>query len=80
MRNLRVGEIGGCGMKEMYFVEKDSGSVMVSIMRNRMDNKYHFVNLTKDHICACGFDSVEDAVNDMEKLKNEGIIINYCKI
>lgn len=67
-------------MKEMYFVEKDSGSVMVSIMRNRMDNKYHFVNLTKDHICACGFDSVEDAVNDMEKLKNEGIIINYCKI
>lgn len=67
-------------MNEMYFVEKDGGGVMVSIMYNRMDNKYHFVNLTKDHICTCGFDSVNNAVNDMEKLKSAGKIIDYHKI
>ncbi len=67
-------------MKNVYFVEREVGNVIVSIMYDRTDDKYHFVNLTKDHICACGFDSVEDAVNDMEKLKNEGNVINYCKI
>lgn len=65
---------------ETYFVERNSGNVIVSIMFNRMDRKYHFVNLTKNHICVCGFDSVDSAVNDMKNLKMHGKIIDYHKI
>ena len=67
-------------MKNVYFVEREDGNVTVSIMYFPTDNKYHFVNFTKGHICACGFESVDDALVDMEKLKNEGNIINYYKI
>ena len=67
-------------MKNLYFVERSLGNVIISIMLNRTDRKYHFVNLTKNHICVCGFDSVEDAVKDMERLKISGEIVDYYKI
>ena len=49
-------------------------------MFDRKDEKYHFVNLTKDHICSCGFDTIEDAILDIEQFKNDGKIIDYYKI
>lgn len=64
-------------MSNVYFVRRPEDDVVVSVMLNRADNKYHFVNLTKGHICACAFDTVEDALEDMEKLKSEGKILEY---
>ena len=66
-------------MNSIYFVKRKSGNVMVSIMRNRSDNTYSFVNLTKGHICSCRFDSVENAVKDMDKKILDGEIIAYFK-
>lgn len=37
-------------MNNIYLVQRKSGNVMVSIMRNKSDNTYSFVNLTKGHI------------------------------
>nr|DAF65469.1 MAG TPA: hypothetical protein [Siphoviridae sp. ctbbV81]DAH50172.1 MAG TPA: hypothetical protein [Caudoviricetes sp.] len=67
-------------MNNVYLVQRKSGNVVVSIMRNKSDNTYSFVNLTKNHICPCRFDSVEDALKDMYKKILNGEIIGYFKL
>lgn len=67
-------------MNNIYLVQRKSGNVVVSIMRNKSDGAYSFVNLTKNHICPCRFDSVEDALNDMHKKILSGEIIGYFKL
>lgn len=67
-------------MEELYFVERKKGNVIVSIMINRADNRFHFVNLTSGHICACAFNSVGEALQDMEFLMKKGNIQNFHKI
>lgn len=54
--------------------------MIVSIMFCIADKKFHFVNLTKNHICTCGFNTIDDAILDMEHLKNSGKLIEYYKI
>lgn len=61
----------------LYRCERKDNVVLVAIMINRQDNKYHFVNLTHNHICECGFDTIEDAVKDMEKQKEEGKLVDF---
>lgn len=63
-----------------YCVIKRTGNVIVQIMLNHVDNKYHFVNLTKCHICKCAFDDISAAVEDMEQQKQDGRIIDYFEI
>lgn len=67
-------------IKNLYFVIRNKGNVVVSIMFNKQDRKYHFVNLTKNHICPCGFDSVEEAIKDMEIKKENCEIVDFEKI
>ena len=67
-------------INNLYFIRRTKGNVIISIMYNRTDNKYHFVNLSSNHICTCGFDTVDDAIADMEQFKNDEIIIDYYKI
>lgn len=67
-------------MTDLYFVLRENGNVTVSILRDKRDNKYRFVNLTKGHICECGFDTIGDALHDMnEKMKN-GDVIDYFRL
>ena len=67
-------------MENIYCVQRSKGNVIVSIMLSRQDSKYHFVNLTKGHICECGFDTIKEAVDDMEKKRLNGELIDYFKI
>ena len=67
-------------MNNIYFVQRKSGNAIVSIMRNKSDNTYSFVNLTKGHICPCRFDSVENAVKDMDEKILNGEISEYFKL
>ena len=67
-------------MNNIYFVQRKSGNAIVSIMRNKSDNTYSFVNLTKNHICQCRFDSIEDAVKDMDEKILNGEIGGYFKL
>lgn len=66
-------------MNNIYLVQRTNGNVIVSIMRNKSDNTYSFVNLTKGHICPCRFDSVEDAVKDIDEKILNGEIVGYFK-
>ena len=64
-------------MNNIYLVQRTNGNVIVSIMKNKSDNTYSFVNLTKGHICPCRFDSIEDAVKDMDEKILNGEIVEY---
>lgn len=60
-----------------WLVKRQHDNVIVTIMKNKSDETYSFINLTKEHICPCKFNSIDDALKDMDRLKNCGKIINY---
>lgn len=64
-----------------YLVKRNKGDVMVTILRNKSDNTYSFVNLTKEHICTCRFKTEEEAIQDLQSKVEDGGIIGYeiCK-
>lgn len=67
-------------MNNVYLVIREKDSVLVSIMRNKLDGMYSFVNLTKGHICTCKFNTVEEATEDMQGKKENGEVLDYFKV
>lgn len=63
--------------KEISVIRTNLGNVRVSIFRNKEDNTYSFINLTKKHICACKFKSVEDALLDLVSHVEKGSVDFY---
>ena len=63
-----------------FRVVRPKDVVEVTIIKNKNDNTYSYVNLTKEHICPCRFNSIKEAINDMNKLKEEGKIIKYDEL
>lgn len=60
-----------------FIVYKKDETLDVLLLKHKNTNKYSFVNLTKGHICPCIFDSVEDALIDIENRKKQGLLIDY---
>lgn len=60
-----------------WLVKRPSGDVIVAILKNKSDDTYSFVNLTKEHICSCKFPSIEDALHDMDMKISSGEIVSY---
>ena len=50
-----------------WLVKRPYDEVIVTIMKNKSDGTYSFINLTKEHICSCRFSSVEEALLDIDK-------------
>ena len=67
-------------MNNFYLVIREKDNVVVSIMLNKLDDTYSFVNLTKEHICTCRFTSIEEAIKDMEKKKESGEIVDFINM
>lgn len=63
-----------------FLVHKSSEDADVLLLPHKGNNKYSFVNLTKQHICPCVFDSIEDAIEDMEARKRAGLLDSYEEI
>lgn len=61
----------------LYYVSREKGDVVVSIMYNRSNGKYHYVNLSNNYICSCAFNTYDDALNDMNKKVYRGEIKGY---
>lgn len=55
-------------------VNRLSDVVMVKIMKHKVSGKYSFVNLTKEHIRPCVFDTIDDALLDLDSYDD---IISY---
>ncbi|MDC4245707.1 hypothetical protein [Clostridium perfringens] len=64
----------------MYVVIRNKDTVIIDIFKNKIDNTYSFINITKRHICPCKFNSVEEALQDLEKYKKQNKIKKYYKI
>ena len=66
----------------VWLVRKPDNPVptLVTILKNKADNTYSFVNLTKMRICPCKFESISDALADMDKRVKEGIILDYTEL
>lgn len=62
-----------------FLVERPTGWVRVEIWLDEATGKYCFVNMTKKHICKCRFDTIEDAIIDLEKHKAEGKVLRYIQ-
>ena len=60
-----------------FLVTRPDDTVLVYLMKNKSDDTYSYVNITKGHICSCRFLSVADAIKDMDRLKEKGKIIRY---
>ena len=65
---------------KMFNVVRHTDTVVVYIMRNKSDDTYSFVNITKGHICSCRFKTEEDAIKDMIRLKKEGAILDFIEL
>lgn len=47
---------------------------------NKLDGTYSFINLTKEHICPCKFESVDDALKDIDEKIKSGEVIRYFEL
>jgi len=63
-----------------WLVKRPNDKVIITIMKNKCDGTYSFINLTKEHVCPCKFNSIDDALKDMNRLKDCGKIINYFEL
>lgn len=63
-----------------YLVKRPKDTVEVLILPNKDGSGFQYVNLTKGHICPCKFNSVDDALKDMDKKLNDGTVKSYQRI
>ena len=63
-----------------FLVSKPNETIEVLLLPYKNTNKYSFVNITKGHICSCVFNSIDEAIEDMEERKKKGLIDRYRRI
>ncbi|HAS70601.1 MAG TPA: hypothetical protein DGR27_05225 [Eubacterium sp.] len=65
---------------KIYKITRITDIVYVTILKNKIDNTYSFVNLSKEHICTCKFKSENDALKDLRQQFEEGKIVAVDEI
>lgn len=63
-----------------YLVVRPNDIIEILLLKNKDENTWSFVNITNGHVCPCKFESVEDALTDMDKYVREGKIIRYQRV
>lgn len=58
-------------------ITRTDGIIEVMLLRNKNDNTYSYINLTKGHICPCRFNTIDEALDD---LKTYPKVISYEEI
>ena len=48
-------------------IRRNRPDCIVMLCQERATNKWCYVNLSTEHVCACRFDTIDDAIADMEK-------------
>lgn len=66
--------MNGFELDNLLEINTPDGKILISITFCEIDNKYHYINLTKNHICPWGFDTVEDAKNNLKEYIKSGEI------
>lgn len=52
-------------------------TVEVLILPHKNLGKYSYINITKGHICPCMFNTVEEAIADLDNYSN---IVSWCVV
>lgn len=65
------------GERNIIAVDRSDGTIIVLLFKHKTSGKWSFINLTKEHICDCEFDSYEDAIDDLNKYKESGKIKSW---
>lgn len=65
---------------KIYKITRITDIVYVTILKNKIDNTYSFVNLSKEHICPCKFKSGNNALKDLRQQFEEGKIVAVDEI
>lgn len=63
-----------------YLIIREKDTVEVLLVRKKLEDKYQFINLTKGHICPCEFNTVQEAIEDLVKYREEGKILKFVRI
>lgn len=60
-------------------IYRDDGLRYCKILYDKRLKGYRFVNLTKEHekVCECVFETIDDALKDLDRFKSEGKVIKY---
>ena len=48
-------------------IRRNRPDCIVMLCQDRTTKKWCYVNLTTEHVCACRFDTIDDAIADMRK-------------
>lgn len=51
-------------------IVRTTDTVSVLILPHKETGQYSYINLTKGHICPCMFDSIEEAIADLDTYDN----------
>lgn len=63
----------------MYLLKivRPDNIVYCTITYDRGQKGYRFINLTHNHISQCIFKSIHEAIEDLNRLKDEGSVLAY---
>ena len=60
-----------------FEIIRTDGTFEVLLLKHKGTETYSFVNLTKGHICPCIFNSIQEAIDDLDRYIQNGRIITY---
>lgn len=61
----------------LFQIIRPNDKIEVLLSKNKLEETWSFVNLTKNHICPCKFSSIEEAIEDLERYKKMGKILKF---
>lgn len=60
-----------------YKIHRPKDDIIVALIPHKEDKKYSFVNISKNHICPCKFNTIKEAEDDLNKYIELGKIMKY---
>ena len=63
----------------MYLLKitRPDNTVYCAITYDRGEKGYRFINLSHNHICPYVFKTIDEAFQDLDRMKNEGSVLSY---
>ena len=58
-------------------IRRNRPDCIVLLCQDRTTEKWCFVNLSTEHVCACRFDTIDDAIADMRKRED---VVSFSEI
>ena len=64
-------------MKIIIVNKPDGATYTCLLMRHKLKKTWSFINLTRQHICPCKFNSDQEAIQDLEQQVKDGKVVSW---